>query len=86
MNKNFHNKLLNLPNNSYFIKYKNQRYIFTKHTLLDNKLIKIFAENLNDGDIVSGNYYVNIKEGLLKPCEMSDEKVIDFIIKLEVLN
>ena len=62
------------------------RYSITKHTLLNNKLIKIFAQNLSDGDIVSCNYYVDLKEGLLKPCEMSDEKVIDFIINLRVLS
>lgn len=85
-NKNFYTQLLSLPNNSYYVMYKNKKYLLTKQTLLEGKLIKVYAECLCKNDIVSGNYYTTIKEGLLKPCEMSDEKVIHFIINLKVLN
>jgi len=85
-NKNFRKQLLLLPNNSYYVMYKNKKYLLTKQTLLEGKLIKVYAKCLSMCDIVSGNYYPNIKEGLLKPCEMSDEKVIHFIINLEVLS
>ena len=56
-----------------------KRYLLTKATLLGGKLIKIYAEELGGNDIVSGNYYTTLKGGMLKPCEMSDKKVIDFI-------
>lgn len=75
----FKNKLLSLPENSFYVIYKNEKYLVTKHTLLDGKLIKLYAKCLSKTDIVSGNYYVFVKKGLLKPCEMSPDKVIDFV-------
>lgn len=73
-------KLLALPNGANDILYKSQRYLLRKETLLDGKLIKIYAENLSANDIVSGNYYPTMKGGMLKPCEMSGKKVIDFVL------
>ena len=83
---NFYTKLLALPNGSNDILYKNRRYLLTKYTLLERKLIKIYAEELGANDIVSGNYYPSMKGGMLKPCEMSDAKVIDFVLNTTVLN
>ena len=57
----------------------------TKHIYSDGKIIKIYAQELKGTDIVSGNYFTSIKGGLLKPCEMSDKKVIDFVLNLELL-
>jgi len=76
----FYTKLLALPNTSYYVQYKNSKYLLTKYTLLEGKLIKIYAEALGKIDIVSANYYPSMKGGMLKPCEMSDEKVIDFVL------
>jgi hypothetical protein len=56
--------------------------VASEETLLDGRLIKIYAEELGGNDIVSGNYYPTLKDGMLKPCEMSDEKVIDFVISV----
>jgi len=79
---NFYTKLLALPNGANDVFYKDKRYLLQKQTLLNEKLIKIYAEELGGNDIVSGNYYPTMKEGMLKPCEMSDAKVIDFILNL----
>ena len=76
----FYKKLLALPNGANDVFYKNKRYLLLKETLLDGKLIKIYAEELGENDIVSGNYYPSMKGGMLKPCEMSDVKVIDFVL------
>jgi len=82
MNKTeFYKKLLTLPNGTNDIFYKNKRYLLRKSSLLEGKLIKIYAIELGGNDIVSGNYYPSIKNGMLKPCEMSDAKVIDFVLK-----
>jgi len=80
----FKNKLLSFPENSFYAFYKNEKYLVTKQTLLNGKLIKFYAECLSKIDIVSANYYVFIKNGLLKPCEMSDEKVINFVNFVEI--
>ena len=81
----FYSKLLALPNGANDVLYKNKRYLLQKQTLLNGKLVKIYAEELGDNDVVSGNYYPSIKEGTLKPCEMSDAKVIEFVLNATVM-
>jgi peptide-methionine (S)-S-oxide reductase len=86
MNKSeFYRKLLTLPNGANDVLYQRKRYLLRKEALLDGKLIKIYAEDLSSKDIVSGNYYPTMKNGMLKPCEMSDEKVIDFVLHAELI-
>ncbi|HSR73610.1 MAG TPA: hypothetical protein VLL31_02105 [Sulfurovum sp.] len=74
-----------LPNGAYDVRYLNKRYLLRKETLLKGKLLKLFARELGGKDIVSGNYYPTIKGGMLKPCEMSDKKVIDFVLHARVI-
>ena len=81
----FYTKLLALPNGASNVLYKDKRYLLIKETLLNGKLIKIYAERLDKIDIVSGNYYPTMKGGMLKPCEMSDTKVINFVLHANVL-
>ncbi len=76
----FYTKLLALPNGANDVHYLGKRYLLKKETLLDGKLLKVYAEELGGNDIVSGNYYPTMKGGMLKPCEMSDKKVIDFVL------
>lgn len=85
MNMTFRNKLLNLPNKTFFVLYKNEKYLVTKNIIASNGIAKLYAINLRNKDIVSCNYFVNIKNGLLKPCEMSSKKVIDFVNNLILL-
>jgi len=72
--------LLALPDGANDVFYQEKRYLLRKETLLNGKLIKVYAEELGGNDIVSGNYYPTMKNGMLKPCEMSDRKVIDFVL------
>ena len=82
--KLFHNRLLSLNDGSYDVFYQDKRYLLSKQTQLKGKLIKLYAEELGDNDFISLNYYSDIGSGLLKPCEMPQEKVIDFVLKLVV--
>lgn len=82
---NFRNKLLNLPNGTFFALYKDEKYLLTKNMVASNKIVKLYAINLRNKDIVSCNYFINIKGGLLKPCEMSEQKVINFVLGLKYL-
>ncbi len=75
----FHSKLLALDNGAYDVYYQQKRYLLRKETQLNAKLIKLYAQELGGKDFISLNYYPNIKDGLLKPCEMPKEKVISFI-------
>ena len=81
----FYTKLHALPNGANDVIYFGKRYLLRKETLLNGKLLKIYAEELGGNNIVSGNYYPTIKSGMLKPCEMSDKKVINFILNTTLL-
>ncbi|GAB5472859.1 MAG: hypothetical protein Mars2KO_09580 [Maribacter sp.] len=65
-------------------KYKNQKYGVTKKSFNDNRSYKIYAKALGGNDFVSLNYYCTSSAGVLKPCEMPEEKVIDFLNHLEL--
>ncbi len=84
-NTEFYTNLLAIPNGANDVRYLGKRYLLRKETLLDGKLLKIYAEELGGNDIVSGNYYPSIKGGMLKPCEMSDQKVIDFVLHADTI-
>jgi hypothetical protein len=85
MLQEFHNKLLNLNNGAYDVLYHDKRYLLRKETLLNSKLIKLYANELGGTNFISLNYYPSIKNGLLKPCEMPQEKVINFILELIII-
>ncbi|MEA2099732.1 MAG: peptide methionine sulfoxide reductase [Campylobacterota bacterium] len=85
LKEEFNNKLLALKDGSYDVFYKDKRYLLSKQTLLDSKLIKLYAKELGANDFISLNYYPNINDGLIKPCEMPQEKVIDFIVNIKVI-
>ncbi len=81
----FYTNLLALPNGANDVRYLGKRYLLRKETLLGGKLLKLYAQELGGKDIVSGNYYPTIKKGMLKPCEMSDKKVIDFALNAKAI-
>ena len=84
MNKKlFHKKVVALKDGTYDVFYKNKRYLLSKKTLLKGKLIKLYGKELGDNDFISLNYYSDIKGGLLKPCEMPVDKVVDFVLNLK---
>jgi len=78
----FFKKLKALPDGAYDVTYQYQRYLFRKSTLLEGRLIKLYAHELGGNNFISGNYYSSLKNGLLKPCEMSEKKVINFILDM----
>lgn len=82
--KLFHDTLLKLDDGSYDVIYENKRYLLSKQTELKGKLIKLYAKELGNNDFISLNYYTEIDNGLLKPCEMPVQKVIDFVLHLKV--
>jgi peptide-methionine (S)-S-oxide reductase len=82
---NFYKKLNTLKEGTYHVIYNNKKYLLRKDNLFNNRVIKIFARELGGTDIVSANYYVTVKQGTIKTCEISDKKVIDFILKLSYI-
>jgi len=85
MYKDFHQKIKDLDDGAYDVSFHEKRYLLRKQTQLEGKLIKLYAEELGGNDFISLNYYPEIKEGLLKPCEMPVQKVVDFILGLNTI-
>lgn len=59
--------------------YRNSTYGITKTSFNSGKSIKIYGDELGRNDFVGLNYYITTKKNLLKPCEMSEAKVVDFL-------
>ena len=65
--------------------YQQRKYGLTRTDFNHGKSIKLYAEGLGGNDVVSLNYYITSKEETLKPCEMSEQKVIHFLNNMQVI-
>ncbi len=72
-------KIQRLPLGYSEVLYKNTKYGVTRTDFNSGKSIKLFAEELGGNDFVSLNYYITDSEEILKPCEMPEQKVFDFL-------
>lgn len=63
--------------------YDGKKYGLSKTVFNQGKSIKLFAEELGGNDFISLNYYITSRQELLKPCEIPEKKVIDFLTRLE---
>lgn len=59
--------------------YEQRKYGVTKSVFNQGKSYKIYAEELGGSNFISLNYYCTKEREILKPCEMPEEKVSDFI-------
>lgn len=59
--------------------YRGRRYGVTVRVSADGRRSWLYGEALGGGDHVSCNLYRLAGRALLKPCEMSPDKVIDFV-------
>lgn len=64
--------------------YQNKKYGVTRTDFNNGKSIKIYAEELGGTNFISLNYYILESGNLLKPCEMPESKVIDFLNNYEL--
>ncbi|MEZ4795536.1 MAG: peptide methionine sulfoxide reductase [Flavobacteriaceae bacterium] len=65
--------------------YNDKKYGITKTIFNKGKSIKLYAEELGGNDFISLNYYVTKDKDLLKPCEMPEAKVIDFVKNVKLI-
>lgn len=72
--------LLEFPIGYSMVRYDLKRYGVTRTDFNSGKSIKLYAEELGGNDFISLNYYVTATSELLKPCEMPQEKVVDFLM------
>ncbi len=70
-----------LPMGSYGGSAHGRRYRITKSQYADARSQKLEAEELGGNDYISLNLYrLATGDALLKPCEMSETKVRDFVL------
>jgi hypothetical protein len=65
--------------------YRGRRYGMQKTLHAGGKGLKFFARELGGTDFVSLNLYQLALGDLLKPCEMPEAKVRDFILSVTIL-
>jgi len=74
-------RLKQLPLGYSEVSYNGKKYGVVKTNFNNGKSIKLYADELGGNDFISLNYYMTLKDELLKPCEMSVQKVIHFLEK-----
>lgn len=65
--------------------YQGAKYGITKTTFTQGHSFKIYAKELGGTDFISLNYYITSQNEWLKPCEMAEAKVVDFLKKVVLL-
>ncbi|WP_442488886.1 hypothetical protein [Halomonas litopenaei] len=69
-----------LPEGYSEVSYRGRRYAMTRRTFNRGRSLKVFARELGGNDVVSLNGYLTARGWQLKPCEMSEHKVLDFLV------
>ncbi len=60
--------------------FRGRRYRIEKTTLTGGRSLKLYARELGGTDFISLNLYHLAAGDLLKPCEMAEAKVREFVI------
>ncbi|CAM1342425.1 peptide methionine sulfoxide reductase [Tenacibaculum amylolyticum] len=66
-------------------KYQDRKYGITKTTFNNGNSFKVYAKELQGNDFISLNFYITKNNRYLKPCEMPEQKVIDFLKEVSIL-
>lgn len=82
LSSNFLAALDQLPDGYRRGSFRGRRWGLTVRRASDRRRIWLYGEDLAGTDIVSFNLYIGAgDEPLLKPCEMSASKVIEFVVE-----
>jgi hypothetical protein len=72
-----------IPEGSSRARFRDEPYAVSKNTHNNGRSCKIYAEELGGNDFISLNFYHTEKADLLKPCEMPEQKVVEFLCGME---
>ena len=73
-----------LPVGTFYGESAGKRYVVSRTSFANAKAWKLVAEELGGGDYISLNLYLPHSGAVLRPCEMPEQKVIDFVLGLKV--
>lgn len=84
MDQSFVTRFDSLPLGAYGGTFEGRRYRVVKSQMVTGRSQKLEAEELGGADYISFNLYrLAGGEAILKPCEMPEAKVIDFVLGLQ---
>ena len=84
MDQTFVTRFDSLPLGAYGGTFEGRRYRVVKSQMVTGRSQKLEAEELGGADYISFNLYrLAGGEAILKPCEMPETKVIDFVLGLQ---
>jgi hypothetical protein len=72
--------ILDIPTGYSEVRFQNKKYSLTRSDFNEGRSLKVFARELGGRDFISFNYYRTPKGESLKPCEMPEQKVVDFLL------
>lgn len=78
-------KIQQLPDGYSEVMYEGKKYGLSRTTSNAGKSIKVFADQLGGKDFISFNYYITKGNHHMKPCEMPEKKVLDFLAQCVIL-
>jgi hypothetical protein len=73
-----------LPVGTFYGVSAGKRYVVSRIPFAQHKAWKLVAEELGGTDYISLNLYLPRSGPLVRPCEMPEQKVIDFVLGLSV--
>jgi peptide-methionine (S)-S-oxide reductase len=73
------NYIAAIPTGYSEVMYNGKKYGMSRTDFAGGKSTKVYAEERGGNDYISFNYYRTQKGGLLKTCEMPEEKVLTFL-------
>lgn len=65
--------------------FNGKKYSLTRKDFNQGKSTKVFARELAGTDFISFNLYLTLSGEKLKPCEMPEKKVLDFLASFEII-
>lgn len=75
--------ILNIPKGYSEVEFRGRRYSLTRENLAGGRSVKVFARELAGTDFISFNFYRTSGQNYLKPCEMPEIKVTDFLQNMQ---
>lgn len=76
---NLSQKIEKIPIGASEIQIDGKKYLVSRKDFNQGKSTKVYAEELGGNDFISFNFYKTTNGERLKPCEMPEKKVLDFI-------
>lgn len=78
-NSKLKNQIKTIPEGYSTIVYNDRKYGVSKSLFNAGKSTKVYAKELGGTDFISFNFYQTPHDHHLKPCEMREEKVTQFL-------